>query len=98
MIRHQAAMIIVALAVTAPAQAFIDETPSGQPAPSEATEAEPEDKIICRSRGEARTGSNLRPGRECRKASEWKEREIVAKRELQRFRDRYQSPGMGEGR
>jgi hypothetical protein len=68
--------------------------------PEEAAEKAntPEDKIICRSAREASLGTHMRRGRDCRPASEWKEREIAAKRELQRLRDKAQSPGMALGR
>ncbi|HXG81429.1 MAG TPA: hypothetical protein VNJ05_06485 [Sphingomicrobium sp.] len=91
-------LALAAAVLTMPAYAAADE-PKVDPIVVEATSSSlAEDKVICRSKREARTGSNMRPGKECRKASEWKEREIAAKRELQRLQDKQQTHGMGEGR
>ena len=58
----------------------------------------PEDKMVRKSKREHRTGSNMKPGRECRLASEWKVREAAAQRELTRMRDNSQTHGQALGR
>lgn len=93
---------ILALVVSSfsmPAQAAIDDATAEPTAAVEAaTSGTPEDKMVCKSKREHRTGSNLKPGRECRKASEWKEREVAAQREMTRIRDKSQTHGQSLGR
>ena len=91
------ALVVSAFAI--PAQAAFDDATSAPTAVVEAATSEtPEDKMVCKSKREHRTGSNMKPGRECRKASEWKEREIAAQRELTRLRDKSQTHGQALGR
>ena len=96
-VRLSALLIAGTIALGAPGMAYGGDTAAENPEAEAATKA-PEDTIICRSAREASLGTHMRRGRDCRKASEWKEREIAAKRELQRLRDKTQSPGLGLGR
>lgn len=93
-----ATILIGLFGLATPAYA-LDDQPNAQQAVAEVQKpTEPEDKIICRSKREANTGSNMRGSRDCRKASEWKEREVAAKRELQRLQDKQQTHGQNLGR
>ena len=96
----RASMLLIAgsLAVAAPALASGGDTAAENPEAAAEKAKVPEDKIICRSAREASLGTHMRRGRDCRPASEWKEREIAAKRELQRLRDKAQTPGLALGR
>ena len=90
-------VLLIGAVIAMPASAGTKNPEAG--AASVATEKPgAEDKIICRSKRETRTGSHMRPGKECRTESDWKEREIAAQRELQRLRDRAQTPGLALGR
>src|SRR5512139_1635006 len=92
------AIALVVSAFSIPAQAFDDAASEPTAAVEAAKSGIPEDKMVCKSKREHRTGSNMKPGRECRLASEWKEREIAAQRELTRLRDKSQTHGQALGR
>ena len=90
--------LLAAFVLAAPAYAIGDDTGSGQVVAEATSAGTAEDKMVCKGKRQPRTGSNMKPGRECRLESEWKEREVFAKRELQRLREKQQSPGLGLGR
>ena len=98
MVLRSAAFLMTVMCLSAPAQAFVEDANAPEAAADSAGSAASEDKIICRGKREANTGSNMRGGRDCRKASEWKEREVAAKRELQRLQDKQQTHGQNLGR
>lgn len=92
------ALALAASSLSMPAQAAFEGSTNDQPAIETAKSGTPEDKMVCKSKREHRTGSNMRPGRECRLASEWKAREVAAQRELTRLRDKSQTHGQALGR
>ena len=99
MVLRLSALALAVFSLSAPALAAFEETSSSDQTVVEAAQSGvPEDKMVCKSKREHRTGSNMKPGRECRKASEWKEREIAAQRELTRLRDKSQTHGQALGR
>ena len=98
MVLRLSALALAVLSLSVPAQAAFEDTSSDQTVVEAAQSGVPEDKMVCKSKREHRTGSNMKPGRECRKASEWKEREIAAQRELTRLRDKSQTHGQALGR
>jgi hypothetical protein len=99
MVLRMSAIALVLSSFSLPALAAFDEASSKAAAAVEgAKSGTPEDKMVCKSKREHRTGSNLRPGRECKKESEWKAREVAAQRELTRIRDKSQTHGQALGR
>ncbi|QDP20193.1 hypothetical protein [Sphingomonas xanthus] len=90
------ALAIYALLASSPATA--EPAAQGEAVTSEARSEDAGDKMVCKSKRDHRTGSNMRAGRECRTAAEWKERERAAQRELTRLRDKQQTPGNALGR
>jgi hypothetical protein len=99
MLLRLSAFAIVVSSISVPAQAALEDAMSEPTAAVEAAKSgTPEDKMVCKSKREHRTGSNMKPGRECRKASEWKEREVAAQREMTRLRDKSQTHGQALGR
>lgn len=98
MVLRLSALALVVSTLSVPAQAALEGTSTDQPAIEAAKSGTVEDKMVCKSKREHRTGSNMKPGRECRLASEWKEREIAAQRELTRLRDKSQTHGQALGR
>jgi hypothetical protein len=98
MILRRSALALVASAISMPAQAAFDATSEPTAVVEAAKSGTTEDKMVCKSKREHRTGSNMKPGRECRKASEWKEREVAAQREMTRIRDKSQTHGQALGR
>ena len=99
MILRLSACALVLSTFSLPAQAAFDDATSEPTAAVEAASSgTPEDKMVCKSKREHRTGSNMKPGRECRLASEWKAREVAAQRELTRLRDKSQTHGQALGR
>lgn len=91
-------LAIALIPMASASQASIEKSAS-DPTVVEATKsATADDKIICKGKRSFSTGSHMRPKKECRTESEWRERELAAKRELQRLQEKQQTHGMGEGR
>ena len=98
MVLRRTALALLVSTLSFPAQAAFEETPADQTVAEAVKSDIPEDKMVCKSKREHRTGSNLKPGRECKKASEWKAREVAAQREMTRIRDKSQTHGQALGR
>ena len=98
MVLRLTALALLLSTLSFPAQAAFEETAADQKVAEAGKSDIPEDKMVCKSKREHRTGSNLKPGRECKKASEWKAREVAAQREMTRLRDKSQTHGQTSGR
>ena len=98
MVLRLTALALLVSTLSFPAQAAFEETSADQTVAEAGKSDIPEDKVVCKSKREHRTGSNMKPGRECRKQSEWKAREVAAQREMTRLRDKSQTHGQALGR